>query len=181
MNMGLIDEPLEFLLYSDFSVMLAYGPSLHAVHGGADLQLDDAHRPLADRGGAGRGASGWQILWNVIMPLCKPGIAIGSIFVVTLVMGDFVTTRMMSAARAPRSALMISNADVAAAVSRRRRQRRDPAHHRAGPDRRDPAVRRHPQGALRCQRERRGPGFYAPRAFFCAVRAVPLRPDARRS
>ena len=30
------------------------------------------------------------------MPLCKPGIAIGSIFVVTMVMGDFVTVGVMS-------------------------------------------------------------------------------------
>ncbi len=29
------------------------------------------------------------------MPLAKPGIAIGSIFVVTLVMGDFVTVGVM--------------------------------------------------------------------------------------
>ena len=36
------------------------------------------------------GASDWQMLCNVIIPLAKPGIAIGSIFVVTLVMGDFV-------------------------------------------------------------------------------------------
>lgn len=35
------------------------------------------------------GATGWQILWNVIIPLAKPGMAIGSIFVVTLVMADF--------------------------------------------------------------------------------------------
>jgi putative spermidine/putrescine transport system permease protein len=41
------------------------------------------------------GASGWQTLRDVIIPLCKPGIAIGSIFVVTLVMGDFVTVGVM--------------------------------------------------------------------------------------
>ena len=41
------------------------------------------------------GASGWQIVWNVVVPLCKPGIAIGSIFVVTIVMGDFVTIGVM--------------------------------------------------------------------------------------
>ncbi len=41
------------------------------------------------------GASGWQTLWNVIIPLVKPGIAIGSIFVVTIVMGDFVTIGVM--------------------------------------------------------------------------------------
>ena len=41
------------------------------------------------------GASGWQTLWNVIIPLSKPGIVIGSIFVITIVMGDFVTVGVM--------------------------------------------------------------------------------------
>ena len=41
------------------------------------------------------GATGWQMLANVIIPLCKPGIAIGSIFVVTIVMGDFITIGVM--------------------------------------------------------------------------------------
>jgi len=41
------------------------------------------------------GASGWQTLWNLIVPLSKPGIVIGSIFVVTIVMGDFVTFGVM--------------------------------------------------------------------------------------
>ncbi|MFI4997997.1 MAG: ABC transporter permease, partial [Hyphomicrobiales bacterium] len=41
------------------------------------------------------GASGWQTLWNVVIPLSKSGIAIGSIFVVTIVMGDFVTVGVM--------------------------------------------------------------------------------------
>ena len=41
------------------------------------------------------GASGWQTLWNLIIPLSKPGIVIGSIFVVTIVMGDFITFDVM--------------------------------------------------------------------------------------
>jgi putative spermidine/putrescine transport system permease protein len=41
------------------------------------------------------GASGWQTLVNVVIPLAKPGIVIGSIFVVTIVMGDFVTIGVM--------------------------------------------------------------------------------------
>jgi len=41
------------------------------------------------------GASGWQTLVNVVIPLCKPGIAIGSIFVITIVMGDFITIGVM--------------------------------------------------------------------------------------
>ena len=41
------------------------------------------------------GASGWQTLWHVVVPLTKPGIVIGSIFVIVLVMGDFVTIGVM--------------------------------------------------------------------------------------
>jgi putative spermidine/putrescine transport system permease protein len=41
------------------------------------------------------GASAWQTLWNLIVPLSKPGIVIGSIFVVTIVMGDFITFDVM--------------------------------------------------------------------------------------
>ena len=55
------------------------------------------------------GASGWQTLWNVIIPLAKPGIAIGSIFVVTLVMGDFITVRFMSGGQSASVGLMMAN------------------------------------------------------------------------
>ena len=41
------------------------------------------------------GANGFQILTNIIIPLCKPGIIIGSIFVITVVMGDFLTIGIM--------------------------------------------------------------------------------------
>jgi putative spermidine/putrescine transport system permease protein len=51
-----------------------------------------------------------QVIWNVILPLAKPGIAIGSIFVVTLVMGDFVTVRFMSGGQSASVGLMMANA-----------------------------------------------------------------------
>ena len=41
------------------------------------------------------GANQFQIIKNVIIPLCKPGIIIGSIFVITVVMGDFLTIGIM--------------------------------------------------------------------------------------
>ena len=46
------------------------------------------------------GASAIQIFFNIIVPLCKPGIAIGTIFVVALVMGDFVSIRVLSGGQA---------------------------------------------------------------------------------
>jgi putative spermidine/putrescine transport system permease protein len=45
----------------------------------------------------------------VIIPLSKPGIAIGSIFVVTLVMGDFITVRLMSGGQSASVGLMLMN------------------------------------------------------------------------
>ena len=41
------------------------------------------------------GSSTWQTLGSVILPLCKPGIAIGSIFVIAMVIGDFVTVNVL--------------------------------------------------------------------------------------
>jgi putative spermidine/putrescine transport system permease protein len=110
LNMGLIHQPLEFLLFSDFSVVLAYVhlytlfmvvPIFNSMMR-IDRSLLEAARDA--------GASGWQTLWNVIVPLCKPGIAIGSIFVVTIVMGDFVTVRLMSGGQTASVGLMMMNA-----------------------------------------------------------------------
>jgi putative spermidine/putrescine transport system permease protein len=106
---GLINEPLEFLLFSDFSVVLAYVhlytlfmvvPIFNTMMR-IDRSLIEAARD--------NGASGWQILLNVIVPLCKPGIAIGSIFVVTQVMGDFITVRLMSGGQSASVGLMMAN------------------------------------------------------------------------
>jgi putative spermidine/putrescine transport system permease protein len=45
----------------------------------------------------------------VIIPLSKPGIMIGSIFVVTLVMGDFITVRFMSGSQSASVGRLIQN------------------------------------------------------------------------
>lgn len=95
MGLGLIARPIEGLLYSDFSVVLAF------VHLNTVFMIVPIFNSMAriDRAlleaAYDAGASGWQTLWNVVIPLAKPGIAIGSIFVITLVMGDFVTVGVM--------------------------------------------------------------------------------------
>jgi putative spermidine/putrescine transport system permease protein len=95
LHLGLIQQPLEFLLFSDFSVVLAYVhlytlfmvvPIFNSM-----MRIDRALLEAA----YDAGASGWQALWNVVIPLSKPGIVIGSIFVITIVMGDFVTVGVM--------------------------------------------------------------------------------------
>jgi len=109
LSWGVIDEPLEWLLFSDFSVILAFVhlyvlfmvvPIFNTMMR-IDKSLIEAARDA--------GASGSQILWNVIVPLTKPGIMIGTIFVVTLVMGDFFTVRIMSGSQSANVGRLISN------------------------------------------------------------------------
>lgn len=109
---GVIDEPLEWLLFSDFSVILAFVhlytlfmvvPIFNTM-----MRID---RSLIEAA-YDAGATGWQTLWNVVIPLTKPGIMIGTIFVVTLVMGDFITVRFMSGSQSANVGRLISN-DIA--------------------------------------------------------------------
>ncbi|MCD7059731.1 ABC transporter permease [Pelagibacterium xiamenense] len=111
-SMGVIDEPLEWLLFSDFSVILAFVhlytlfmvvPIFNTM-----MRIDKSLIEAA----YDNGATGFQTLTNVIIPLTKPGIVIGSIFVVTLVMGDFITVRFMSGSQSANVGRLISN-DIA--------------------------------------------------------------------
>lgn len=94
-GMNLIETPIEWLLFSDFSVVLAfvhlYTMFMIVPIFNSMMRID---RSLIEAA-SDSGASGWQTLWNVIVPLSRTGIIIGSIFVITIVMGDFVTIGVM--------------------------------------------------------------------------------------
>ena len=96
MRLGIIDEPLTFLLFSDFAVIVAY------VHLFTLFMIVPIFNAMAriDRSvieaALDAGASRWRIILEIIIPLSKTGIALGSIFVVTLVMGDFFVVKVMS-------------------------------------------------------------------------------------
>ena len=109
LSMGVIDKPLEFLLFSEFSTVLAY-VHLYALFMVVPIfnSMMRIERSLIEAA-VDCGASGWRVVNEVVLPLSKPGIAIGSIFVVTLVMGDFVTVRLMSGGQSASVALMMSN------------------------------------------------------------------------
>ena len=94
-SVGLTQEPIEWLLCSGFSVTLAFVHlyTLFMVVPIFNSMLRIDRNVLEASYDAG--ASGWKTLWNVVIPLCKPGIAIGSIFVITIVMGDFITIGVM--------------------------------------------------------------------------------------
>ena len=92
---NVIDTPIEWLLFSDFSVVLAfvhlYTMFMIVPIFNSMMRIDRALIEAARDGGA----TGWQTVWNVVVPLSRTGIVIGSIFVITIVMGDFVTIGVM--------------------------------------------------------------------------------------
>jgi putative spermidine/putrescine transport system permease protein len=92
---GLITQPVEWLLFSEFSVVLAL---VHLFTFFMVVPIFNSMIRIDKRlieAAYDAGATGWQTLVNVIIPLAKPGIVIGSIFVVTIVMGDFITIGVM--------------------------------------------------------------------------------------
>jgi putative spermidine/putrescine transport system permease protein len=93
---GMVDRPVEWLLFSDFSVIVAYVhlftlfmivPIFNSM-----ARIDKSLLEVAVDAGATR----WGVIWNVVLPLSKTGIALGTVFVVTLVMGDFFVVSVMS-------------------------------------------------------------------------------------
>jgi len=96
MGLGIIDQPLSFLLFSDFAVIVAYVhlntlfmivPIFNAM-----ARIDRSLLEAAHDAGAGR----LRVVREIVLPLSKSGIALGSIFVITLVMGDFFVVKIMS-------------------------------------------------------------------------------------
>ena len=91
MSMGIIDQPIEWLLYSGFSVTLGF------VHLYTLFMVVPIFNSMAKidksliEAAKDSGASAWQIITNIIIPLSRSGIMIGSIFVITIVVGDFIT------------------------------------------------------------------------------------------
>jgi putative spermidine/putrescine transport system permease protein len=93
---GVVHQPVEFLLFSDFAVIVAYVhlftlfmvvPIFNSMARIDKSLLEAAHDA---------GASRFRVVSEIVLPLSKSGIALGSIFVVTLVMGDSFVVRTMS-------------------------------------------------------------------------------------
>lgn len=107
--LGVIDQPLEFLLFSDFAVVVAY---VHLFTLFMVVTLFNSMAridPAVVEAAVDAGASRWQVITQVIIPLSKTGIALGSIFVIALVMGDFFVVKIMSGGQSASVVLAMSN------------------------------------------------------------------------
>lgn len=106
-GVGLTSVPLQ-LLYNEFSVVLTM---THVLLPFMILPIYNALRTIpADyaRAASMMGASGWQILRQIILPLSSVGIASGSIMVFLTAMGYFVTPTLVGSPREMMIATLIS-------------------------------------------------------------------------
>lgn len=98
-TLGVIDEPIAWLLYSDFAVSLAlvhiYMPylilPLYAVLERLDGHLLEAAWDL--------GASSFRTFVSVVFPLSLPGVVTGCLFVFIPSMGAFITPELLGGTR----------------------------------------------------------------------------------
>jgi len=90
-NLGIVDKPVDFLLYSEFGytmalaqlyVVLSVGPIFFSL-AKIDQEILEAARDM--------GASAIQVFREIILPLSLPGVAIGMIFIFVMLMGEFAT------------------------------------------------------------------------------------------
>ena len=93
---GVIREPLDILLFSSLSVVIAY---VHQLTIFMIVPIFNAMARIDKRvveAALDAGASRFDIMRLIIVPLSKSGIALGSIFVISIVMGDFFVVKVMS-------------------------------------------------------------------------------------
>ena len=108
MGAGLTCQPLEFLLFSDFAVVVAYVhlftlfmvvPIFNSM-----ARIDQALLEAARDAGASR----WRII-RIVMPLSQDRHRAGLDLRITLVMGDFFVVSMMSGGQSASVVSALSN------------------------------------------------------------------------
>ncbi|WP_029075002.1 ABC transporter permease [Kaistia adipata] len=99
MSSGLVDTPLDWLLFSQFAIHLGligpYFPSMvWPLFISISLIDDELIKASRDLGG-----SAWQTLWLVVVPLAAPGIAAGILFTAIPMLGDNVVSALLGGGR----------------------------------------------------------------------------------
>jgi len=108
MALGVTHQPLEFLLFSDFAVIITYVHLFTLLMVGPIANSMAKIDPALIEAARDAGASRWRTMTNVVIPLSKTGIALGSILVFTQVMGDYFVVRQMSGGQSASIVSMLS-------------------------------------------------------------------------
>jgi putative spermidine/putrescine transport system permease protein len=108
MSLDIIHEPLSFLLFSDFAVIVTYVNLFTLLMVGPIANSMAKIDPALIEAAVDAGASRWRVMTDVVIPLSKTGIALGSILVFTQVMGDYFVVRQMSGGQSASVVSMLS-------------------------------------------------------------------------
>ena len=109
MHAGITSQPLDFLLFSNFAVIVTYVNLFTLLMVGPIANSMSKIDPALIEAARDAGASRWQTMVEVIIPLSKTGIALGSILVFTQVMGDFFVVKQMSGGQSASIVSALSN------------------------------------------------------------------------
>jgi putative spermidine/putrescine transport system permease protein len=108
MGLGITSHPLEFLLFSDFAVIITYVHLFTLLMVGPIANSLSKIDPALLEAAVDAGASRWQTMLDIVIPLSKTGITLGSILVFTQVMGDYFVVRQMSGGQSASIVSMLS-------------------------------------------------------------------------
>ena len=108
MALGVTHQPLSFLLFSDFAVIVTYVNLFTLLMVGPIANSLSKIDPALLEAARDAGASRWRTMVDVVIPLSKTGIALGSILVFTQVMGDYFVVRQMSGGQSASVVSMLS-------------------------------------------------------------------------
>lgn len=108
MGLGITSHPLTFLLFSDFAVIITYVHLFTLLMVGPIANSLSKIDPALMEAAVDAGASRWRTMVDVVIPLSKTGITLGSILVFTQVMGDYFVVRQMSGGQSASIVSMLS-------------------------------------------------------------------------
>lgn len=109
LGLGIVDKPVSFLFYSEFSytmalvqiyVVLAIGPMFFSL-AKIDKDILEAATDM--------GATPFQIFREIIGPMSMPGVAIGMIFIFVMIMGEFATAVVVYGGKTSTAGTVILN------------------------------------------------------------------------
>ncbi len=96
MKVGLIDAPLTFLLFSEFSVIVGMTQIYCVFMVGPITFMLARIEPSILEAARDLGAGFGRIFWKIILPLSLPGVVVGAVFVSVMVLGEFATAASLS-------------------------------------------------------------------------------------
>jgi putative spermidine/putrescine transport system permease protein len=109
MSLGIVQTPVEWLLFSDFAVALgmvaAYLPLAIIPIVLVFARID----PSVIRASQDLGAGFWTMFWSVVLPLIMPGIVAGFLFVFVVAVGSSTEVQLLGGAGASSISIMIND------------------------------------------------------------------------